>query len=146
MRTPASKRLLAALLMALALPHADAGGMIICVNADGSRNYEFACGCGHQAGGELSACACDCGDCADSGAETTLRAAPCSCTDFHIAMAARAGQVGPSAPKSTLTAMDTVPADLAAGPAQAAPHRAASRYRFGAPPGRAVQSITILRI
>jgi hypothetical protein len=143
---PHTRRILAALLMALALPHADAGGLIICVNSDGSRNYEFACGCGAEANHEYGACACDCGGCAEAPVQPRLREAPCVCTDFQIAAISSAGQSTAPGPRVVSVDLNPLPAQPMIAVASYCSHRIPLAHFSGDPPGRAGQNIAILRI
>jgi len=132
-------------MLALALPHADPGGMIICVRADGQRSLEFACGCAEEA----AACACgNCGSSADMQAPSLSSGDDCGgCTDFNMTLSATAAQPQPQ-PPALLGILAAAPVCLLAG-LEYLPQRTAEkvpRYACG-PPGQFLPgSSSVLRI
>jgi hypothetical protein len=140
-----TRRFWAAIMLALALPHADPGGLIICVHADGHRSLEFACGCVEEAAG----CACgDCGSSPDPEVFSLYSAEDCGgCTDFSLTVSASAAQPQPQ-PPALLGLLAAAPVCDLAGLAylpQCASEKV-PRYACG-PPGQYLPgSSSVLRI
>jgi hypothetical protein len=100
-------RLLAALLLGLALLHADPGGLTYCIARDGTVRVEFDCACLVPSGAGCSCCAAD-ADVPPSG-DLILCAAD-GCTDISISLLAATKAASPAAPLLT----SVVPAIVAA--------------------------------
>jgi hypothetical protein len=106
------RRVLAAILFALALPHADPGGLIHCVRADGTSSFEFACGCVDTQHG-----CCDCCDCGSdsSGCDGLVMAEKCSgCSDFHMSFGISASGAQLDPPTFQLAAAPAILPDFGA--------------------------------
>lgn len=145
-----TRRFAAALLLALALPHAgDAGGVVVCAGSDGAQHYEFACGCADEAP-PVAESFCQCACCGEAPAPPAdgpvIGPAEGACNDHGVSITAASTQ-NCEAPRFSLEAAPSIlPTLNLTRLERPAGLQRLNAYYSGAPPGACAASLIPLRI